>query len=419
MNKSLIPFQNAQWSDVEKDLKQQIIKTISNQSEEYILNINEEEYIDYLIKEYTIHPLTIGKAPCHIGNFRSESLYNPNIYRYQGAYELYKIEVAYPFEGDYWLLGVCPSRSHFIISGRQNAEVHFNSDCSTVSILVEFDKMDKIEFNNQLKAAYEKNFNEQNINNINAHVSEFNENLKQFISSVFNEYKEKYLRKAVFLAAIKVSSNPSMPQTFSVPAVRIYNEKPQINKHHSYNIEPTLHFDTYIHILQVLRGIGRSFETKPNNYIGKNEEEIRDAFLPILETHFEGCTATGETFNYNGKTDILIRHSDGTNIFVGECKFWKGAKYLSDAINQLFNRYLTWRDTKTALLIFIKQDNISEIIRKINEVCCTHDYFVKYEKATDENSFSYIFHLPMDKKRLIYLEVLVFHFNKNKKRKGL
>ena len=29
-------------------------------------------------------------------------------------------------------------------------------------------------------------------------------------------------------------------------------------------------------------------------------------------------------FNKKGKTDILLKYEDGTNLFVGECKWWKG-----------------------------------------------------------------------------------------------
>lgn len=189
----------------------------------------------------------------------------------------------------------------------------------------------------------------------------------------------------------------------------------KFNNHEISAIEPTSNHEIYLQVLKTLRKIGRSFETKPNNYIGKDEEGIRDAFLPVLETCFEGCTATGETFNRNGKTDLLIRHADGTNIFIGECKFWNGPKHLSESINQLFDRYLTWRDTNAALIIFVKQDNITNIIKKINKTCKAHEYFVKYEGSQDDNSFSYIFHLPKDKDRMISLEVLVFHFNEKVK----
>lgn len=187
-----------------------------------------------------------------------------------------------------------------------------------------------------------------------------------------------------------------------------------LSKFHNHDIsltESTSNYKVYLKVLQILRKIGRSFETKPSNYIGKDEEGIRDAFLPILEACFESCTATGETFNRNGKTDLLIRQADGSNIFIGECKFWKGSKYLSKAINQLFDRYLTWRDTNAAMIIFVKQDGITDIINKIKQTCESHEYFINYEGSNDDNSFSYIFHHPNDNERMISLEVLVFHFN--------
>lgn len=412
MRQELIPFQSSDWSEVEKSIKSQIVSEISEQDEAYILNVEEERYIDFLVEKYKINQISVGDTPLRISDIKTESRYNPDTYRYFGPQEVYHINVEYAFSGDFWLLGVKPTYSHFIISGSQRMGVMFNNDCSTVSILIEFYSYDEEDFKKQLKEAYEKNFDKENIKNVNAHAKEFNSNLRNYVCRTFNEYKTKYLKKANFMAAIKVSSNNLMPQTFSVPTIRIITEKPMVNNNRVYSTEPTLNYETYQQILHVIRGIGRSFETKPQNYIGKDEEGIRDAFLPVLETHFEGCTATGETFNLSGKTDLLIKHTDGTNLFVGECKFWKGAKHLTEAIYQLFDRYLTWRDTKTALIVFVKQDCISEIIKKIDEACKAHEYFVRYEKSQDENSFSYIFHLPGDKSRLIFLEVLVFHFNK-------
>lgn len=176
------------------------------------------------------------------------------------------------------------------------------------------------------------------------------------------------------------------------------------------NVETTIYNKTYLKVLHVLRVAGQSFEKKPQNYIGKDEEGIRDAFLSVLETHLKDCTVTGETFNKKGKTDLLVKHNDGTNIFIGECKIWKGAKYLTAAIDQLFNRYLTWRDTNTALMLFVRQDNITEITKTIDATCKAHPYYVRHnDQSTD--LFSYIFHLPGDKVKEIFLEVLVFHFN--------
>ena len=89
-------------------------------------------------------------------------------------------------------------------------------------------------------------------------------------------------------------------------------------------------------------------ERNPSSFASLDEEAIRDHFLIQLNGHYEGG-ATGETFNASGKTDILIREGN-KNVFIAECKFWRGPKIFADAVNQLLG-YLTWRDSKCALLI--------------------------------------------------------------------
>ena len=41
-----------------------------------------------------------------------------------------------------------------------------------------------------------------------------------------------------------------------------------------------------------------------------------------LNGQYEG-TATGETFNGLGKSDIIVRQNTA-NVFVAECKIWEG-----------------------------------------------------------------------------------------------
>jgi hypothetical protein len=57
------------------------------------------------------------------------------------------------------------------------------------------------------------------------------------------------------------------------------------------------------------------------------EEDLRQHFLVQLNGQYEG-RATGETFNFEGKTDILIR-AERKNIFIAECKFWDGPDSLT------------------------------------------------------------------------------------------
>ena len=99
---------------------------------------------------------------------------------------------------------------------------------------------------------------------------------------------------------------------------------------------------------------------------------MRIHFLIPLNSQFAG-TATGETFNYSGKTDILIRVED-KNIFIAECKFWNGPQSLLDAIDQLLG-YTTWRDTKTAIIVFNRNKDFSAVIAAAKETAKRHPKF--------------------------------------------
>ena len=80
----------------------------------------------------------------------------------------------------------------------------------------------------------------------------------------------------------------------------------------------------YEHILSVVSNMVMVMERSPSAFKDMKEEDLRQHFLVQLNGHYEG-QATGETFNFEGKTDILIR-ADSKNIFIAECKFWKGSK---------------------------------------------------------------------------------------------
>ena len=84
-------------------------------------------------------------------------------------------------------------------------------------------------------------------------------------------------------------------------------------------------------------------ERSPKAFRDMKEEDLRQHFLVQLNGQYEG-QASGETFNFEGKTDILIRH-EGKNIFIAECKFWRGPSTVADTLDQLLS-YLSWRDTK-------------------------------------------------------------------------
>ena len=87
----------------------------------------------------------------------------------------------------------------------------------------------------------------------------------------------------------------------------------------------------YEAVLSVLANSRNALERTPSMTATLTEEKIRDLLLVNLNAQFEGAAA-GEVFNGSGKTDILIRERD-RNIFVAECKIWKGPKTVTDGLN--------------------------------------------------------------------------------------
>lgn len=95
-----------------------------------------------------------------------------------------------------------------------------------------------------------------------------------------------------------------------------------------------------------------------------------------------------------------------------ECKFWHGTEEFLKAISQLFDRYLTLRDTKAALLIFVTNKDFTNVISTIKNEIKKHQYFFKENTERGRSFFSYVFRLAQDKDKLVDLYVIAFHFYK-------
>ena len=169
--------------------------------------------------------------------------------------------------------------------------------------------------------------------------------------------------------------------------------------------EPAIDEPQYESILQIISNMALVFERSPSAFRTANEETIRTHFLVQLNGHFEG-DATGETFNAAGKTDVLIR-VDGKNVFIAECKFWTGAKGFTDAMDQLLS-YTSWRDTKTALLMFNRGTQTSTVVSQVPGLLAAHPQFKRAVPQQGETRFRAIMRQPSDANRELWLTVLVF-----------
>jgi hypothetical protein len=86
---------------------------------------------------------------------------------------------------------------------------------------------------------------------------------------------------------------------------------------------------------------------------------------------------------------------------------WRGPKYLTDAIDQLFS-YLTWRDTKTALIVFNRNKDFSAVLASIQTTVIAHPNRKHGPSLEGETRFRFVFGHPNDSNREIIVTVLAF-----------
>jgi hypothetical protein len=236
----------------------------------------------------------------------------------------------------------------------------------------------------------------------------FNSKLEGLVASLLKQRKQKLLADAGMAEAIgwPLKKREGMPVTYAVSVKRRVPKIDQIKAVGAFKPEPTLSPSDYEEILRIMKNMALVMERSPRAFVDMEEEMLRWHFLVRLNGVYEG-QATGETFNFQGKTDILIR-VDGKNIFIAECKFWNGEKLFRETIDQLLERYLSWRDTKAAIVVFNTKSNFSGILDKIAEAVPKHSNFKRDLGKSDESTFRYVFAQPNDPNREIKLTVLAF-----------
>ena len=248
------------------------------------------------------------------------------------SYPRQVIVYRFPYSGSRTLLGLRPSQW-----------LAWSQDVVDDGASVTFEVINLGQDTNEVRA--EANSVIENIKRqaefVSVDVSNFNKQLPVFAATAFESRKEELLKRNELLHSlgVPVQKAETVPKTFAIDAPkRVVRVKPQAPST-AFKPEPTLDTSVYDDILKVIRHVGVEMERHPSIYEGKDEEALRDFLLMALSPNFD--SASGETFNKKGKTDILIRHKN-TNVFVAECSIWAGEKKYRDKLNQALS-YLTWR----------------------------------------------------------------------------
>jgi len=396
------------FENIKLDLKREVEGFEDN----YLLNVSELKLQQYLISEYSLEsPEIIEDEIYVIGTKDVDITLGRDITRGffdQDSEKKIKgsqITIGIPFRGDAILFDYRPSTFNY---NPPRAEVH-DTELHLIYKGIDFDS-------ENLKSIYNRDVGgiKKYLDWIKKDVDSFNQSLPFFCKQIIETRKRKLnnIQKAVENLGLPIKRTKGASQTYAVPSIvrKTKINKPVVNKGEAKR-EPILPSEEYENILTIVQNMVLVIERSPKAFSDMSEENLRQHFLVQLNGQYEG-QAIGETFNFGGKTDILIRY-EGKNVFIAECKFWKGEKDLLKTVDQLLS-YTSWRDTKTAILLFNKNKDFSSVLDKITPTISSHVCYIggntlKERKLKEGTIFSFVFHQPNDNNKKLLLTVMAFN----------
>ena len=141
----------------------------------------------------------------------------------------------------------------------------------------------------------------------------FNASLKDEASRIVNGRRERLLKARHIAASLGYPLHQRLgaPLTYVSPMVR---RKITTKVSGTFQAEPAIEEAEYQNILRIIENMSFVMERNPRVFSTAFEETIRDHYLVQLNGQYEG-SATGETFNGHGHTDILVRDGNA-NLFM-------------------------------------------------------------------------------------------------------
>ncbi len=288
----------------------------------------------------------------------------------------------------------------------------------------DFDRVLRLHIDNpdnhgQARAYFERTLDqiEQRLGWAQADIRAHNQQMARQLPAAVAQRRAKLLKDRDLQASIgyPIMTRPDA-DSHRVPVKRkkiTPDRPPRPSGHPSpYVPEPAIDKADYEEVLAVLRNARNMLERSPSIGAKLDEEEMRDILLLYLNSQLEG-KATGETFNYMGKTDILVREGD-RNVFIGECKIFdtKNKKsvdhVVASALDQLLGCYLAWRDTKAALILFIRDADVTSVVGKALAAISAHSNHKRPGEISTEERHDFVLHANGDPNREIYLAFLPF-----------
>ena len=370
-----------------------------------LLNTSVDDLCAYFVKKYQLHPpiLLEDEAVAIQEETQIDVSKDPHRYIRDPSRPFYvdgtRVILEVPFEGDANFFKV---RASTFTYTPPVADIQGNTLLLSVSGTNLTQEGTKSQIDRSLDEI------KQHLGWIENDVKPFNEQLDQLAREAIEARRQKLLDDQNLVASLgfPLKRREDAPTTYVAPEVRrkVVPELPKASTA-PFKPEPVLEMEHYEYILKVVSNMVQVMERSPKAFRDMEEEDLRTHFLVQLNGHYEG-KATGETFNFSGKTDILIREQD-RNIFIAECKFWSGPKGLLETIDQILG-YANWRDTKTAILLFNRNKNFSRILEEIPKIVESHPKCKRQREYASETGFRFTLGHKDDENRELLLTIFAF-----------
>lgn len=385
--------------------KRTLKKKIESFEADRILKVKPEELAEELSSDYILMPPSLMwdriEAEINEAEVDVRGDYSVHVDRghpkFRGYVNGLKAKLLIPYKGNKILFNY--EKSNYMLSRTQAVA---NDSNLVVSIMQPDHNRDELESKISQQRTLLKKWQDCVTQKINL----YNESLKGLITTKIQERQVECKKNYSLIErlGLKVRKRDET-QTRTV-----LSTKKEIKPMHSASkdlssTKKEMSIEKYENILDTIKNMSLVMERNPASFKKIKEEDLRNHFLVQLNGPYKG-QATGETFNYQGKTDILVR-VDGKNIFIAECKFWGGEKGLKGTIDQIL-RYISWRDTKTAILLFNRNRSLSKVLEQIPKIVSRHKNFEKEEKYGSETGFRFTLHHNDDSDRKLILTILTF-----------
>lgn len=213
------------------------------------------------------------------------------------------------------------------------------------------------------------------------------------------------MRKTEFMLGVPIERDGVIAETYAVPALtrRSLPRPVPRRSHKPFTPEPSIMKEAFANIVTDIGGVLAMFERLPITHSDAGEDRLPDQILVTLGAIYGAGSA--ESFSKHGKTDIYLPW-EGNAVFLAECKWWKGqSRFAKEALPQLLDRYIVWRDTHTAMILFIKNKDVSSVITKATEAIREYPRYVP--KGDPIGRFqTFVLHQDGDEDRRLKLALL-------------